>query len=80
MCFVNFNSPKCKNINIKDIEDNPDKYSLLLMKYGGPNLKVLCKKYMLEYLKVNKQERLDINNPIKVKTIKLSDFLNKFVE
>lgn len=66
LCQPNLNEPsikkdigRCKNIDIKDIEDDPDKYSLLLMKFGGPNLKVLCKKYMVDYLKVNKQERLD---------------------
>lgn len=46
---------KCKRIKLKDIEEEPDNYSLLLMKFGGPNLKLFCNKYISSYLKVDKQ-------------------------
>lgn len=50
---------KCKYIKIQEIEANPDKYSLLLMKFGGHDLKVFCNKYLSKYLDKNKQERVD---------------------
>ena len=50
---------KCKNINYKDIERHPDKYSLLLLKFGGANLQDLVGKYFTQYLSEDKQERTD---------------------
>jgi serine/threonine protein kinase len=50
---------KCKYIKLSEIEEKPEQYSLLLMKYGGPDLKALCNKYMDKYLETRKEERVD---------------------
>jgi len=50
---------KCKHINFDAIEANPDNYSLLLIKFGGVDLKVLCNNYLEKYLEKNKTERTD---------------------
>jgi len=50
---------KCKHIKIDDIEANPDKYSLLVLKFGGPDLKQLCNKYISQLLAKDKQQRTD---------------------
>ena len=50
---------KCKYINLDNIESNPDKYSLLLLKYGGPDLRKFSKSYLVEYLKKDKELRVD---------------------
>ena len=57
LCEPNLDEPnvkdeikKCKHIKIDDIEANPDKYSLLVLKFGGPDLKALCNKYLVKYL------------------------------
>jgi len=48
---------KCSNIKLKDVETNPDNYSLLIMKYGGVDLKHFCKKVLPKYSK--KEESVD---------------------
>ena len=50
---------QCKNIKIDDIEANPDKYSLLVVKYGGPDLKAFCDEYIVEYLEKDKDSKTD---------------------
>ncbi len=50
---------RCKHIKIDDIEANPDKYSLLVLKFGGPDLKALCNKYLVKYLEKNKDTKTD---------------------
>jgi serine/threonine protein kinase len=50
---------KCKYIKLTDIKSNPDKYSLLLLKFGGLDLKALCNNYLVKYLKKNTQKRTD---------------------
>jgi len=50
---------RCKHIKIDDIEANPDKYSLLVLKYGGTDLKALCNKYLIKYLEKDKDIRTD---------------------
>jgi serine/threonine protein kinase len=50
---------KCKHIKLDDIEKKPDKYSLLLLKFGGPDLKVLCGDYLEQYLKKDKTRLTD---------------------
>jgi serine/threonine protein kinase len=50
---------KCKHIKISDVETNPDNYSLLVLKFGGPDLKQLCNKYLDKLLEKDKQERTD---------------------
>lgn len=50
---------KCKHIKADDIEANPDNYSLLVLKFGGPDLKALCNKYLVKYLEKDKELRTD---------------------
>jgi len=50
---------KCKHIDFSDVEAHPDKYSLLVLKFGGPDLKALCKTYMTKYLEKDKEQRVD---------------------
>lgn len=45
---------KCKYIEKTEIIDNPDNYSLLLLKYGGPDLSSFCKNHISTFLKKNK--------------------------
>jgi serine/threonine protein kinase len=49
----------CKYINSNNIKINEDKYSLLVLKYGGPDLKIFCLNYIKKYLKTHKTERTD---------------------
>jgi serine/threonine protein kinase len=49
----------CKYIKVADVEQNPDNYSLLVMKYGGPDLHSLCKNYLKMYLLGKKEEKSD---------------------
>ena len=49
----------CKYLKSKDIETNEDKYSLLILKYGGPDLKIFCGDHLKKYLKQHKRERAD---------------------
>jgi serine/threonine protein kinase len=44
---------KCNSIKLKDVNKTPDKYSLLLMKNGGPNLKVFCEKELTKNTRVD---------------------------
>ena len=50
---------KCKHINFKEFETEPDKYSLLVLKYGGPDLKALCNKHLQTYLEIGKDKDKD---------------------
>jgi serine/threonine protein kinase len=50
---------KCKHIKIDDVQANPDNYSLLVLKFGGPDLKQLCNKYLDKLLAKDKEERTD---------------------
>ena len=50
---------RCKYIKLDDIEANPDNYSLLVLKFGGPDLKALCKKYLTKYLEKDKEKKVD---------------------
>lgn len=66
ICKPNLDEPhvkddikRCKNIKLDDIEANPDKYSLLVIKFGGPDLKALCNKYLEKYLEKDKDKRTD---------------------
>jgi len=49
---------KCKRLSA-DVAINPDHYDLLVMKYGGPDLKIFCKDKINQYLKTNKEEKSD---------------------
>ena len=50
---------RCKRLDLKDFETNPNNYSLLVMKFGGPDLKALCNKYLIKYLEKDKETRTD---------------------
>ena len=50
---------KCKYIKLNDIQTHPDDYSLLVLKFGGLDLKALCNTYLAKYLKTNTQKRTD---------------------
>ena len=50
---------KCKHINFSDIEAHPDNYSLLVLKFGGPDLKALSNEYLTKYLEKDKEQRVD---------------------
>jgi serine/threonine protein kinase len=52
---------KCKRFNFNDIQQNPNNYSLLLLRYGGIDLKEFCSNYLYDYLgQTNKQYNSDI--------------------
>ena len=50
---------KCNRMDVKHIESNPNEYSLLVMKFGGPDLKALCNKYLIQFLEKDKEKRTD---------------------
>ncbi len=47
----------CKHVQLT--EDNSNPLSLLLIKYGGPDLKLFCRKYLADYLKTDAEEKTD---------------------
>ena len=49
---------KCERIHPK-LEQDPANYSLLLLKYGGPDLKNFCKSEIDKFLKTKSQEKSD---------------------
>jgi serine/threonine protein kinase len=51
---------KCKNVEVKDINANPDNYSLLILQFGGPDLKALCSNFLDNYLVTNKKNKVDL--------------------
>jgi serine/threonine protein kinase len=51
---------KCKHIRARDVKEKPDKYKLLLLKFGGPDLKELCNAQLVKYLKTNKNKKVDL--------------------
>jgi serine/threonine protein kinase len=50
---------KCKYIKSNDVKANPDYYSLLVLKFGGLDFKVLCNTHLLKYLRTNTKKRTD---------------------
>jgi serine/threonine protein kinase len=50
---------RCKHVNQNDLINTPDVFSLLLMKYGGPDLASFCKDYIHDYLKSDKSIKSD---------------------
>jgi len=61
---------RCKHLDNFDSETEKDDYSLLLLKYGGPDIKALCSKYLDKYLETQKEEKvykiiIEIHNLIK---------------
>jgi serine/threonine protein kinase len=66
LCHPNINNKnvtksidKCKYIKLNDVQANPDYYSLLLLKFGGLDFKVLCNTHLAKYLKTNTKKRTD---------------------
>jgi serine/threonine protein kinase len=51
---------KCKHIKSRDVREKPDKYKLLLLKFGGPDLKELCNNQLIKYLKTNMAKKTDL--------------------
>jgi serine/threonine protein kinase len=51
---------KCKHININDVRLKPNNYSLLVIKYGGPDLNTFCMNYLDDYLSSDTQLKSDI--------------------
>jgi len=49
---------QCKKLS-PDVKANPDNYDLLVMKYGGPDLKIFCKSKINQFLKTNKEQKSD---------------------
>jgi serine/threonine protein kinase len=50
---------KCKHIDEEAVLKDPDNYSLLLLKFGGYDLKVFFADKLTNYLKTNKQDKVD---------------------
>jgi serine/threonine protein kinase len=50
----------CKNIKVNDVENNPNKYSLLVLKFGGPDFKSFCVDFIKKYMSSNKKEKCDM--------------------
>ena len=50
---------KCKYISDAEIKKNPNDYKLLLLKYGGPDLKHFCSDEIKKYLKTEKRIKTD---------------------
>ena len=50
---------KCKKIKLADVEETPDNYSLLVLPYGGPDLKTLCNNHLKTYLTTDTVKRTD---------------------
>ena len=49
---------QCKRMS-PEIKANPADYDLLVMKYGGPDLKIFCKSKINQFLKTKKEEKSD---------------------
>jgi len=50
----------CKNIKVNDVENNPNKYSLLVLQFGGPDFKSFCVDFIKKYISSNKKEKCDL--------------------
>ena len=49
---------QCKKLST-EVKSKPDDYDLLVMKYGGPDLKIFCKSKINQFLKTKKEEKSD---------------------
>ena len=56
---VKKNIEQCKYIKLAKIEAKPSDYSILVLKYGGPDLKAFTKSYMKKYFAQNKTTKVD---------------------
>jgi serine/threonine protein kinase len=55
---------KCRRFNFNDIQQNPNNYSLILLKYGGHDLKDFCSKYLRDYLQQTNKYYKEYNSDI----------------
>jgi serine/threonine protein kinase len=51
---------KCKNIKVDDVEKHSDKYSLLVLPFGGPDFKSFCVDHIKKYMTSKKKEKSDL--------------------
>ena len=49
---------QCKKMS-PDVKAKPTDYDLLVMKYGGPDLKIFCKSKINQFLNTNKEQKSD---------------------
>ena len=61
ICTPNYNDPdilndisKCRYFNKKDVMEDTTNYKLLILKYGGPDLKNFCTNYLKTFLQKDK--------------------------
>ena len=57
--IINNEISECKHINFKEVKKDPKDYKILLLKFGGPDLKKLCNSQLKTYLKKNTKEKSD---------------------
>jgi len=57
--IINNEISGCKHINFKEVKKDPKDYKILLLKFGGPDLKKLCNSQLKTYLKKNTKEKSD---------------------
>lgn len=50
---------RCKSKHINNYENEEDMYSLLLFKYGGPDIKSFCSKYLNKFMETRKEEKVN---------------------
>ena len=60
MCDPDLNDPMvkqeistCTNMDLQNVTQNPSNYKLLIIKYGGPDLKNFCDKFAVSYFITN---------------------------
>lgn len=56
---INSDIKRCKHIK-DDIENNPDNYSLLVLKFGGPDLKSFCINYLSTFMAKDSIKKNDL--------------------
>jgi serine/threonine protein kinase len=57
--IINNEISKCKHIDFKEVKKDPNDYKILLLKFGGPDLKNLCNSQLKTYLKKNTKLKTD---------------------
>lgn len=57
--IINNEISGCKYINAKEVKKDPNNYKILLLKFGGPDLKKLCNSQLKTYLNKNAKLKTD---------------------
>jgi len=57
--IINNEISGCKHIDFKKVKKDPTDYKILLLTFGGPDLKKLCNSQLKTYLKKNTKEKSD---------------------